>query len=160
MNPILEKFFADSALRMKQERDEHLISLGLYETKKKYVPKGRTSVYYDESAGLYYSEVEKVAISVTDEEYARICKLVEPTYEKNGYESKLIVISKVLAAIGGIALIVVFILGIMFLVDYEEELGWTCIIGSAISTPFVILNYYLLNIFSKISSTLTRLLNR
>jgi len=70
----------------KQERDKHLISLGLIgksETRieRRYLPTQIDSAKFDSETNRYYLEIEQKEVSaleVTDEEYEEICKYSPP----------------------------------------------------------------------------------
>ena len=67
MNPKVQEFLDKKKAEELQRRNEHLISLGLVDEEKS------SSIVYDEENQLSY-DIENLAIEVTDEEYAEICK--------------------------------------------------------------------------------------
>lgn len=80
MNPkvqeLIDKKKEEEREKELKLRNEHLISLGLVDeelSKKEYTSYYSNSTKYDEEKKLYYIE-RNVAIEVTDEEYAEICK--------------------------------------------------------------------------------------
>lgn len=89
----ISKYFSESratiAEAQKQQRDELLISLGLFEVVKEYAP-DEINNSYDASRTGYkdrdsdsidgkpkYYKMKQVALEVSDEEYAEICRLEE-----------------------------------------------------------------------------------
>ena len=80
MNPKVQDFLdkkkGEEKAEELQRRNEHLISLGLVDEEKS------SSIVYDEENQLSY-DIENLAIEVTDEEYAEICKYCPETTNSN-----------------------------------------------------------------------------
>lgn len=89
MNEKLAKYFKNSRAQIEEakrkERDELLISLGLYEEGKQYAPEGNSSHLCSiqgynlcetvDGKERYYKIIKNKAIEVSDEEYKQICDL-------------------------------------------------------------------------------------
>ena len=115
----------------KQKRDNHLKSLGLVDEGEVVRTYYGIEVYgskYDEEKKKYYTESqENIALDVTDEEYAEICKYFPPELATNTIKSKtgqsvtaqstdaettLKVIAQVVLWVGIVLSIILFIAGI------------------------------------------------
>ena len=85
MNPKLEKFLNQRRREELEDRNKHLVMVGLTDDTKKIPPiyskKEFAGSKYDYLSKKYYTD--KGAIDVTDEEYAEICKYNPMTGVKN-----------------------------------------------------------------------------
>ena len=99
MNEQLQKFLEEQKKKTKQERDNHLGKLGLYDFEKcnkvyanpswdKQTAITEGYIYKDEK-GYFKIDGSKYVIQVSDEEYGEICKYC-PVIEKNGFSEVLL----------------------------------------------------------------------
>ena len=102
MDERVAKLIEEGKASYKKRRDDHLISLGLIDenkTERKYKDRYSSTTKFDEEKNQFYEEVP-AAISVTEEEYAEICKYYPPKpkkqiLEKTGAERALSVIATI-----------------------------------------------------------------
>ena len=126
MNEKVENLIKQERERLealkKQERDRHLISIGLVDenkTARKYQEFYSESAQWDEEKRRHYKEIVG-ALDVTDEEYIEICKYYPPStseeeIKKNVLESNSASQTKSLNTIKNIAVfyLVITIIGII-----------------------------------------------
>lgn len=147
MNPKVEELISKKQEEIKSEkqkkRENHLISLGLTTdgTQRKYLEYYTNSpdCKWDEEKQMYYIG-SAVAIDVTDEEYAEICKYYpeeEIGVVKNetyGAENTLNTIAGIILGIGIVAtfvlIITVFATGMPFIIILYAVILFLTILGS------------------------------
>lgn len=149
------------------ERDNHLISLGLTDenkTTRKYTYNYSSTAKYDEETKRFYKEVP-AAISVTDEEYAEICKYYPPKQEEyieiTSAENTLSVIATI-TLIAGIICTIICLFTIVFVdsgrYSYSTDLvfsaeGFIITLGVLFSS---LIAWALLRVISEISYNIRR----
>ena len=150
----------------KEKRDNHLISLGLIDEEKssrKYQNYFSEEAKFDEQKQLYYKGID-VALEVTDEEYAEICKYFPPSKVgvkssevgiKSGAETTLNVIATIVL-IGGIIGALICLFTITWIdVGWEETKFNPIGFITALSTLLVSLTIWAsLSVLSNISISL------
>jgi hypothetical protein len=155
MDERVAKLIEEGKASYKKRRDDHLISLGLIDenkTERKYKDRYSSTTKFDEEKNQFYEEVP-AAISVTEEEYAEICKYYPPKpkkqiLEKTGAERALSVIATITLIAGIICTLICLFTDLVF-----TATGFITILGVLFSS---LITWALLRVISDISYNIRR----
>ncbi len=145
MNELVAKFIEEKKKeqenKLKKQREEHLLNLGIVDNSnvtKKYCSKDLLEwqrkeygyIYHDENGYFRYNE-NPVALDISDEDYAEICKLCPPESNKiEANESKLESNSfaeNVVTVLAWILLLIGVVGGLAFMINAGEsyDFNWS-----------------------------------
>lgn len=150
MDLKVKEFLKEKQEKEKLEKEKFLISLGLYKDgEREYSSQPLSNSYWDEEKQQYYT-TKKIVCEVTDSEYAELLKYCQPKDEEETNTAGYVVI-----AFGFITIFIGIIAGIAIGSDYygTAAAAWTIAISSLLSGLLLI-------VFGKISTTLTKILNK
>ena len=176
MNPIVCEFLesgkAASRAKFENERDSLLLSLGLVETVKEFSPSGKRDVMYnklDDETGRYY-RLKRVPVSVTDEEFEEIKKVVAASkksapvkktsfkYLDNGAEDLLKWLNISVTALLFVFIIINFLSEFLWAVKHDIYDGlWACLCDSIGYTVVILMSFAFINVILNISNNLHKL---
>lgn len=161
MNPKVEELISKKQEEIKSEkqkrRENHLIRLGLTAdgTQRKYMEYYTNSpdCKWDEEKQMYYIG-SAVAIDVTDEEYAEICKYY-PEGETNVVENETYGAENTLKTIAGIILGIGIIATFIFIITvFATGMPFVIVLGAVILFLIILGSWAILRCFANISITL------
>lgn len=150
MDLKVKEFLQEKQEKEKLEKEKFLISLGLYKDgEREYSSQPLSNSYWDKEKQQYYT-TKKIVCEVTDSEYAELLKYCQPKDEEETNTAGNVVI-----AFGFITIFIGIIAGIAIGSSYHgtAATAWTIAIGSLLSGLLLI-------VFGKISTTLTKILNK
>jgi len=154
MEPKVKEFLEKGQEQEQLEKEQFLISLGLYKEGEREYSSQYNSIYsnWDGEKKQYY-RTKMIACEVTEEEYAEILKYCRHNQHK--YEEKTNIVGNVVIALGFITIFIGIIAAIVIGNDYHSTASeaWVIAIGSLLSGLLLI-------VFGRISTTLTAILNR